>query len=100
MPRKMAIPRSAAKDHDPTKITRPSFTTGTLRERHPTRIQVRDLLKGFKSSSEKLSQFAVQLLLDPNIAAVNFIRRLPFLSHEVPIDMLVVDLQADQDDRV
>lgn len=100
MPRKMAISRSAAKDRVPTKITRPQYAAATLHQRCSTRIQVKDLLEGFTSSSEHLSQFAIQLLLDPSIAGVKFVSSLPFLSYEVPINMLVADLHTDQDNRV
>ncbi|MGK7062666.1 hypothetical protein AB4853_40010 [Bradyrhizobium sp. 1050_B9_N1_2] len=56
------------------------------------------MLADFVSSSEKLCQFAIQLLLDPATGAVNFVKSLPFRDCDVQINMLVVDLQGG--DRV
>ncbi|TFV44504.1 hypothetical protein [Bradyrhizobium niftali] len=86
----MATGRDHARGNRALRTLLPS----ELRRRRSARIQIRNLLENFTSTSEKLSQFAVQLLLDPAIPAVNFIRGLPFLKREVPIDMLCVNTEA------
>lgn len=87
--------RTSAGDRSPRRIT-PQPPAGIPQQRRATRIQVKDLLADFNSSSEKLCQFAIQLLLDPATSAVNFVKSLPFRKYDVQINMLVVDLGEDR----
>lgn len=92
------ISRSTKGDRIPTKRAQSSLPNGMAQRRHSTRLQIQDVVEGFNSSSETLCQFAVQLLLSPSVTVVNFVKSLPFLDHEVEINMFVADL--DGDDRV
>lgn len=94
MVRKKEIPGSATGDHVPTRRAPPPAPAGMPQRHCSTRIQIRHVVEGFTSSSEKLCQFAVQLLLNPAVASIKFERSLPLLDYEVQIDMLVVDLEG------
>jgi hypothetical protein len=89
------ISGSAAGNHLPAQRTPSRLPAGTHHRRRTARLQIQDLVEGFTSSSETLSQFAVQLFLDPAITAFKFVRSLHFESHEIQLNMFVAYLEGN-----
>jgi hypothetical protein len=86
MPKKANMQSSAAKHRARSNESRP------LRRDRSAQTQVRDDPKAVSTSWSNSDEFAIQLLLDPRVTALEFRTCLSFSGHEVPVEMFVADL--------
>lgn len=93
MPKKMDMPPSATGHRVRSEESRRGFRASALRR--TCSAQTRDVPEAVPTSwskAEKADEFAIQLLLDPHVTALEFRTSLSFSGREVPIQMFVADL--------
>jgi hypothetical protein len=98
MPKKLDVPPSAAAHRVRNDESRPGFRTNALRRTRCAQARIRDVPEAVPTTLSKADQFAIQLLLDPHVRALEFRTSLSFSGREVQIQMFVADL--DEGSRV
>ncbi len=97
MPEKNDLPRSAA-GHRARSGEWPPSRAGALQRTRFVQTRTRDVPEAVPTSLSKADEFAIQLLLDPHVTALEFRTSLSFSGREVQIQMFVADL--DEGGRV
>jgi hypothetical protein len=94
MPEKKDMPPSATGHRVRSDKSRPAFRAGPPRPNRSAQTQIRDVPEAVTTSWSKADefQFAIQLLLDPHVTALEFRTSLSFSGREVPVEMFVADL--------
>lgn len=92
MPEKKDMPPSAA-GHRARSSEWPASRAGALRPTRSAQTRIRDVPEAVPTSWSKADEFAIQLLLDPNVTALEFRTSLSFSGREVPVEMFVADLE-------
>jgi hypothetical protein len=92
MPKKMHTPPSATGHEVSNDESRSGFRGCTLRRTRSAQTRIRDVPKAVPTSWSKTDQFAIQLLLDAHVTALEFRTSLSLSGREVPIEMFIADL--------
>ena len=92
MPEKKDMPPSTAGHHVRSDKSRPGFRASAPRRTGYVQTRNRDVPQAVPSSCSKADEFAIQLLLDPHVTALEFRTSLSFSGRKVPIEMFVADL--------
>jgi hypothetical protein len=92
MPKKMDMPPSGTGHRVRSKESRRGFRASALRRTRSAQTPIRDVPEAVPASWSKADEFAIQLLLDPHVTALEFRTSLSFSGREVPIQMFVADL--------
>ncbi|MFK4522946.1 hypothetical protein ABIF90_000927 [Bradyrhizobium japonicum] len=91
MPRKKDMPRSTTGHH--VRSEERPLMVPAKRQIRPAKSRIRELRGSVPNSWSKADEFAIQLLLDPAVEALEFRTSLPFSDTEVPIGMFIADLE-------
>ena len=92
MPEKNDMPPSAAGHHVGSDGSRPGFRPSALRRTRSDQTRFRDVPEAVPTCWSKADEFAIQLLPDPHVTALEFRTSLSFSGREVPVEMFVADL--------